>query len=276
MRTVRPFWILGAVFAVSASNSAAQQSCAGDGDTNGDGIVDPLDGGFVLARFGCQVGSGDSSCDMADANDSGVVDPLDSGFVAARFGSTYQSYGPHRDSVEAEMLAMELTGEIRALDLEYDRILGDLALIRAEFPELITVIDDTDYVPDQLLVGVDDTGSIDDYEALNEFLLVVDEQVESWGRILTFCDNLNAVAATAEYTGLPEVQWADPNYLIGIDDFITVSLTLGSYRYSIDDGFTDCFDGCDCHRLWEIDVTGDGTVTLVSYTEQGAPWCEFD
>ena len=57
-----------------------------DGDTNGDGIVDPLDAGFVLARFGCPVGTGDPSCDIADQNGDGLVDPLDSGYVLARFG----------------------------------------------------------------------------------------------------------------------------------------------------------------------------------------------
>ena len=72
------------------------------------------------------------------------------------------------------------------------------------------------------------------------------------------------------------MNWAEPNYFIGIDDFITVKLYIGSYRYLIDDGFWDCFDGCDCHRYWEIDVTNDGTVTLISYSEEGAPWCEFD
>ena len=57
-----------------------------EGDANGDGVVDPLDSGFVLARFGCPVGTGDPSCDSADQNGDGVVDPLDSGFVLARFG----------------------------------------------------------------------------------------------------------------------------------------------------------------------------------------------
>ncbi|MCH7701211.1 MAG: hypothetical protein IID37_05955, partial [Planctomycetes bacterium] len=57
-----------------------------EGDANGDGVVDPLDSGFVLARFGCPVGTGDPSCDAADQNGDGVVDPLDSGFVLARFG----------------------------------------------------------------------------------------------------------------------------------------------------------------------------------------------
>ena len=56
------------------------------GDVNGDGTVDPLDSGFVLARFGCPVGEGDPDCDIADQNTDGTVDPLDVGFVLARFG----------------------------------------------------------------------------------------------------------------------------------------------------------------------------------------------
>ncbi len=58
-----------------------------EGDANGDGTVDPLDSGFVLARFGCPVGTGDPQCDAADTNGDGLVDPLDSGFVLARFGA---------------------------------------------------------------------------------------------------------------------------------------------------------------------------------------------
>ncbi len=58
-----------------------------EGDANGDGTVDPLDSGFVAARFGCSVGTGDLDCDAADQNDDGTVDPLDAGFVLARLGS---------------------------------------------------------------------------------------------------------------------------------------------------------------------------------------------
>ena len=58
-----------------------------DGDANGDGLVDPLDSGFVLARFGCPVGTGDPSCDIADMNGDILVDPLDVGYVLARFGT---------------------------------------------------------------------------------------------------------------------------------------------------------------------------------------------
>ncbi|MCH7720303.1 MAG: hypothetical protein IH988_04855 [Planctomycetes bacterium] len=55
-----------------------------DGDVNGDGLVDPLDSGFVLARFGLDA-SDPANC-QADANCDGLIDPLDSGYVLARFG----------------------------------------------------------------------------------------------------------------------------------------------------------------------------------------------
>lgn len=57
-----------------------------EGDANGDGIVDPLDSGFVLVRFGCSTGNGDPNCDAADQNGDGNVDPLDIRFVLSRFG----------------------------------------------------------------------------------------------------------------------------------------------------------------------------------------------
>ena len=63
-----------------------QTPCSCEGDANGDGTVDPLDVGFVLARFGCTVGGGNPNCDTADMNGDGEVDPLDAGFVLARFG----------------------------------------------------------------------------------------------------------------------------------------------------------------------------------------------
>ena len=58
--------------------------CAGD--ANRDGVVDPLDTGFVQARFGCDYPGDGEFCLQADVNEDGVVDPLDVGFILARFG----------------------------------------------------------------------------------------------------------------------------------------------------------------------------------------------
>ena len=55
-----------------------------DGDVNGDGMVDPLDTGAILARFGLD--ATDPAICQYDANCDQVIDPLDSGYVLARFG----------------------------------------------------------------------------------------------------------------------------------------------------------------------------------------------
>lgn len=69
---------------IVANESVVALPC--EGDANGDGVVDPLDSGYVLARFGCEVGPGNMDCNRADQNHDGVVDPLDVGFILARFG----------------------------------------------------------------------------------------------------------------------------------------------------------------------------------------------
>ena len=55
-----------------------------DGDVNGDELVDPLDTGAILARFGLDP-CNEETCQY-DVNCDGVIDPLDIGYVLARFG----------------------------------------------------------------------------------------------------------------------------------------------------------------------------------------------
>lgn len=81
---VAPPEIRTPVLGIAVSAPPAQAAC--EGDANADDTVDPLDSGFVLARFGCEVGVGDDDCNNADQNADGAVDPLDVGFVLARFG----------------------------------------------------------------------------------------------------------------------------------------------------------------------------------------------
>ena len=55
-----------------------------DGDVNGDGVLDPLDTGYILARLGADL-CAEGNC-QADVNCDGLIDPLDLGYVLARFG----------------------------------------------------------------------------------------------------------------------------------------------------------------------------------------------
>lgn len=261
---------------------AAQQTCFGPGDINADSRVNA---GDWLAFETCLAGPGVSvpppGCDpeqfdRADLSGDGDVDLADLAALMRLLGQAYFEYGPHRDNLEAEMLAMDLRQMLRAQEVDYQRILRDLALIRAQYAKLQDVIDDTDWVPKQLLLKLVAGQPTAGYQALNRFYQVVREEVHSWGIVLTFCDNLNAEVLALEYAALPEVQWAEPNHLIGIDDYIIVTDLGERWEYWIDDGFMDCFDGCDCHREWILQVDTVGTVYLISYREWGMPWCPFE
>lgn len=272
--------ICGSVFLLSVVGFA-DTPCYGPGDVDGDGLVGSGDlRAFAECLAGPEVTTPPPGCDplvfaRADSDADDDVDLLDFAAAALNVGASYFDFDPHRDNLEAEMLAMDLSGRLRAPDGEYERILRDLALIRAEFDRLATVIDDMDYVPNELLVGLEDGQPLDDYQALNDYYQLVEEELHYSFRVLRFCDNLNAPVLAPDYAALPAVRWADPNWFIGHDDYITISVIGTTYRYDIDDGFTDCFDGCDCHRYWVIDVDASGAVTLISYDEVGLPWCDF-
>lgn len=67
------------------NNNGIPDICEGicDGDVNTDGLVDPLDLGAVLSRFGHEV---TPENEIYDVNADGLIDPLDTGFILARFG----------------------------------------------------------------------------------------------------------------------------------------------------------------------------------------------
>ncbi len=74
----------------------------------------------------------------------------------------------------------------------------------------------------------------------------------------------------------PEVQFAEPNGLIGGQNFWTPTDHGSHWIWEIDDGWQDCFDGCDCHRLYTFRTTAGGSISLIGYEEFGVPSCEFE
>ena len=82
-------WITDFTFGPDSEISVANESVVTppcEGDANGDGLVDPLDSGYVLARVGWEEGPGNMGCHRADQNHDGVVDLSDVGFILAGFG----------------------------------------------------------------------------------------------------------------------------------------------------------------------------------------------
>jgi len=257
----------------TATPAAASFTC--DADLNGDGLVDVLDLLELLTQWGpCQGCSG-------DMDESGEVDVLDLLKLLGDWGPCTFEYHEPYENPEAEQIALEMLGAGGPLlipDKMYQRVDRDLDLIRAEFPKLVGQTHSMAWAPNQLIVKLVPDAPLDDYQAHNVYYQMTEEDhlFGDWW-VLTFAGNLNVPALGQIYAAIDAVEITDPNYLIGGQNFWAPDdLGGGDWRWDIDDGWMDCFDGCDCHRYYVIDVAEDGTVELISYQEVGMPWCDFD
>ncbi|UCD75674.1 MAG: hypothetical protein JSV91_01920 [Phycisphaerales bacterium] len=271
-RQKRLFTLMAACAALIAPPAAADITC--DADVDGSGVIDIDDLFGVLAEWG--------PCDgcPGDIDDSGVVDIDDVFAVLADWGPCLFDYGEPYENTEAEQIGLEMLGPYGPLLLpeeSYNRIVRDQDLIRTDYPGLLTEFHDMAWMPNEMIVKLIEGEPLDMYEAYNTYYQVIDEYnlFGTWW-VLTLAGNINVPGLVVEYLGLDAVEYAEPNGLIGGQNFWQpVVMAEDTWRWNIDDGFHDCTDGCDCHRYYVIDVEADGTVILVSYEEVGPPYCDF-
>ena len=245
--------------------------CAADLD--GDGAVGIVDFLQLLSAWG-QGGP-------ADINGDGIVTVTDLLGLLSSWGPVAFDFGPPLPDAEAQQVGLEMLGSAGPLLVPpdiYQRIHLDISAIRHNTAALVGQGHSPAWVPDQLLVSVPGAQQ-DEYLCLNEVYQVINIEVISPRLhlyLLTFTGKINVEALTAIYEQAPEVQYAEPNGIIGGENFwVPTPLGGNVWQWDVDDGFWDCFDGCDCHRLYVFQTDGQGNVQLISYQEVGAPWCVF-
>ncbi|MCK4873165.1 MAG: hypothetical protein KAS72_10605 [Phycisphaerales bacterium] len=265
------FHALLTTFALLASPAFAGPPC--NADLTGDGYVGQEDLGVLLAAYELNADG-----DLDGDNDT---DQADLGILLAEYGQTVVfDFGTQYDDAEAWQIGLEMLGPGGSLLLpatSYERIDRDLDLIRVAEPDLADQTHTMAWAANQLMVSIVEGADDQEYRCLNEYYQVTDEEhlFGTW-YLLTFAGKLNVEALAVIYVALPEIQYAEPNGLMGGENFWTPSpLGDGIWRWEIDDGFMDCFDGCDCHRYYVFETDEDGTVTLISYEEVGYSWCDW-
>ena len=182
-------------------------------------------------------------------------------------------------NAEAHQVGLEMLGSSGPLTLpqaNYDRIVRDIGLIRAARPELAGQTHSAAWVPNQMLVSVPDPQAAD-YLCLNTYygVTTVAPLFSTW-YTLTFAGKVNVPALAEIYMASGAVSFAEPNGFVGGQNFWhPVDAGGGIWNWSIDDGWHDCFDGCDCHRQYSISIDAGGAVTVQSVNQFGQRWCDF-
>ncbi len=272
---------------VMVASAAQGQPCCLRGDVNADLLIDVGDIETFVATIMDPGAATPGALCAADTDSDGQVNGGDvAGFVGVLMDpdSALFDYGPALADAEAEQIGLELLGPGGPLLVPpeiYERIDTDLDLIRAHTPALVPEVHTEAWVPNQMLVNVLIGVPTGDYDCLNAYYRMIDEEFlfQSGGGnwyVLTFDGKLNVEALALIYQATPEVQFAEPNGIIGGSNIWAPTPQAGGFwRWDIDDGFLDCFDGCDCHRFYVFRTTAAGTVNLVSYQEAGPPHCGF-
>jgi hypothetical protein len=267
------------VFAVGAAATLFAGSPAGavapcPPDTNCSGAVDADDLTAVILQWG-------QSGTPADVDGSGSVDSDDLTLVILGWGQCTFDYQNHPNQ-EAHQIGLEMLGASGPLVLPaatYERINRDLGLIRAAQPALAGQIH-TPAWASSLIIGVTTGADLEEVECLNTYYQGDMTFLFGFGgtdyHVVQVAGMVNIPALCAIYAQAQHVQSADPDGIIGGENFwVPTDMGDGTWAWNIDDGFHDCFDGCDCHNVYEYHVAADGQVTLVSFSQWGMKWCEF-
>ncbi len=217
---------------------------------------------------------------LADLDGDGSVTTSDLLELFSGWGPTQFEFAVGQDDLEAQQISLEMLGSAGPLNAPadiYERVDRDLDLIRAAAAGLVGQTHSPAWLANEMIAQILEGESQQEYLCLNEFYQVIklDNLFSNWW-VITFDGNINILALIPIYTDTPAVNFAEPNGLFGGQNFWTpTDLGGGLWQWVIDDGWMDCFDGCDCHRVYTIQTDAKSNVQIISIEEWGAPWCEF-
>ncbi len=173
---------------------------------------------------------------------------------------------------DATILALELEGPEGVIRADPDLVAAidaELALIRAQLPQLAAIHVLPSWVPGELMVRMTDealaelqAGTFTGFDALFAEYPVVDLHFFTfipWVHI-TFAEPLHPLNLAPLVLAVDGVTAAEPNGVAGDGPDITIA-ALGSYTFRY--GWGDCPAGCMYSHYWQVAIT-DGVATVVA------------
>lgn len=216
-----------------------------------------------------------------------VIPACDSDGPHLRFNCATVSGGPAdlaavdtgatpRAQADAEILALEASGEFIAPEPLYQRIVAELAGIRAGFPALAEIGVRPCHLSDSVIVhftaeGFEQlgNGTYTAWDDFNENLAL--ESIEALPSILLppvpvalhFEGRYNANRVALGYSGLPEIASAEPNGLAGDGPDICLARRGQDHLYIFRDAHGDCPAGCINENFTALSVDPSGNIAEV-------------
>lgn len=171
---------------------------------------------------------------------------------------------------DAELLAMEISGELLPPPSLYEQIHSDLIAIRQAYPAMTSIHHRLRWVPGELLVGLTpeamqqfNNGDYHGLDSLNSEYEPV-EMIPNYTLLmllLRFEQRYNPEYLAPLYAAAEGVTYAEPNRLMRDGNDIDVSMLY--YTFSV--GWGDCMAGCIFRHYWIFYVVGGSAVLVYEY-----------
>jgi hypothetical protein len=256
----------------AGSTTSASSSDGSEGTST---TAAPLETGTTTAPEGTSTSNDGAS----SGSSSGGVSPPDCSDYMGRATPEQTAMTPLADA-EAELLAIEASGEIVAPPALHDRIVGELAAIRGGEPGLADVLVWPDWSPSAIVVSLDeegmaayDAGTYQDWDCPNALYHVM--EIEPGGLFGAF---------TVRFAGLYDVNQVLEDYLVvehvehaeiepsgGDASDVCLSIDGDLHTYIFDDARGDCPAGCTEHLYTGFTVDIDGTITPLGSFDPAEP-----
>jgi hypothetical protein len=187
--------------------------------------------------------------------------------ISALIISTFAVSAPAVDYsdplVEAQLIALELSGDLTPPPNLTQQVLEDLAAIRAAYPQLADIRYRRRFSANQIIVGITPEAAEKfrniQYHALDDLnqtygVIEIDAKLNSLypHLLLKFNQIYNMPLLAQIYTdaNLEGVRYIEPNYRIG--DGPTIIAEPNSYMFI--DAWGDCPSGCIYHEYWKFNI----------------------
>jgi len=183
-----------------------------------------------------------------------------------------------RDNYDAEILAIKATNSLVAPQDVYERVARDLTAIRLN-DSVSDIHCRLDYSPSSMLISFNDNRSINnDYtqlDCMNEYYGLIEKSRRFTGSYkYVYAGRFDISLLADEYSKLPDVKYAEPNYYYGDGDNICLSIRDGVYSYVFKRGWGDCPSGCMYEEY--LGFTSNQNGSIETYSANTFDWnlCE--
>jgi hypothetical protein len=269
-------WLVSALVTVACGPGGGSTTSASTTSTSGSS--DEGDASTTTPSGSTTTPDGTSDDGASSSSTGGPVSPPECRDYEGQATPAQTATTPRADA-EAELLAIEASGEIVAPQPLYDRVVAELAAIRADQPTLVAIVARPSWPPSSVVISLDeegiaayDAGTFHAWDCPNElYHATAIEDGFLASLVVRFAGLYDIRQVLEDYLVVEHVEHAEVELTAGDGPDVCVSIDGDLHTYVFDDAGGDCPAGCTEHLYTGFTVDLAGIITALGSFDPDDP-----